>query len=106
MTTLRSLLFLLGSIPITTVFGILVPLGGLFGVHVAAAFARNYTKVMLVWVEWSLGISYEVQGWENVPPGPVMWTARPSRLSPVWSRIESTAGAIRSQPFSSMVIGT
>ena len=27
MTTLRSLLFLLGSIPITTVFGILVPLG-------------------------------------------------------------------------------
>ena len=72
MTTLRSLLFLLGSIPITTVFGILVPLGGLFGVHVAAAFARNYTKVMLVWVEWSLGISYEVQGWENVPPGPVI----------------------------------
>ena len=72
MTTLRSLLFLLGSIPITTVFGILVPLGGLFGVHVAAAFARNYTKVMLVWVEWSLGISYEVQGWEHVPPGPVI----------------------------------
>jgi hypothetical protein len=42
----------------------------------------------------------------EVPPGPVMCTASPSPLSPTSSRMESTAGAMRSQPFSSIVIGT
>jgi 1-acyl-sn-glycerol-3-phosphate acyltransferase len=76
MTTLRSMLFLLMSVPITAVFGVLVPLGGLFGVRVACAFARAYTQVMLKWVEWSLAITYEVQGWENVPAGPVILMAK------------------------------
>ncbi len=40
------------------------------------------------------------------PPGPVMWTVSPPPPSPTMSRTESTAGPIRSQPFSSMVIGT
>ncbi len=42
----------------------------------------------------------------DVPPGPVMCTARPLPPLPTTSRSESTAGAISCQPFSSMVIGT
>ena len=76
MTTLRSILFLLVSIPITTVYGILVPSGGLFGVRVASALAQSYTRVMLKWVEWSLGIRYDIEGWENVPAGPVVLMAK------------------------------
>jgi 1-acyl-sn-glycerol-3-phosphate acyltransferase len=76
MTTLRSILFLLGSVLVTAVFGILVPAGGLFGTHVAAATARTYARVMLAWVQVSLGISYEVQGWEHVPKEPVILMAK------------------------------
>ncbi len=76
MNTLRSLAFLAGALPITAVFGILVPLGGLFGLRPAAYFASSYTRVMLVWVEWTLGISCEVEGWEHVPDKPVILMAK------------------------------
>ena len=76
MTTLRSILFLVGSVLVTAVFGILVPAGGLFGVKVAAAIARTYARVMLAWVQMSLGISYEVEGWEHVPREPVILMAK------------------------------
>ena len=76
MTTLRSVLFLVGGVLVTAVFGILVPAGGLFGFHAAAWFARTYTSIMLKWVEWSLGITYEVIGWENVPDFPVILMAK------------------------------
>jgi len=76
MTTLRSIVFLLGAVAVTAVFGILVPLGGLFGVRTASWLAQLYTRILLKWVEWSLGITYEVQGWENVPPGPVVLMAK------------------------------
>jgi len=76
MTTLRSILFLLGSVLVTAVYGVGVPLGGIFGAHVAAAVARQYAAVMLAWIKVSLGISYEVQGWENVPREPVILMAK------------------------------
>jgi 1-acyl-sn-glycerol-3-phosphate acyltransferase len=67
MTTLRSVLFLLGALVVTPVFGLIVPAGRLFGKRPPFALARAYTQVMLKWVEWSLGITCEVSGWENVP---------------------------------------
>jgi 1-acyl-sn-glycerol-3-phosphate acyltransferase len=76
MTTLRSILFLLGSVLVTAVYGVGVPLGGIFGAHVAATVARQYAGVMLAWIKISLGISYEVQGWENVPREPVVLMAK------------------------------
>jgi len=76
MTTLRSVLFLAISIPITAVFGILVPIGGIFGWRAGQFFAQSYTRVMLKWVEWSLGITYEVEGWEHVPRGPAIIMAK------------------------------
>ena len=76
MTTLRSVLFLAMSIPITAVFGILVPIGGLFGWRAGQFFAQSYTRVMLRWVEISLGITCEVEGWENVPKEPVILMAK------------------------------
>lgn len=76
MMTLRSALFLVGGLLITAVFGIFVPLGGLFGFRGAAWFASTYTTVMLVWVEWTLGISCAVEGWEHVPDYPVILMAK------------------------------
>jgi 1-acyl-sn-glycerol-3-phosphate acyltransferase len=76
MTTLRSVLFLVGALLITCVFGVLVPLGGLLNFRLGAWFASTYTTVMLKWVEASLGISCEVQGWENVPDFPVIIMAK------------------------------
>ena len=76
MTTLRSIIFLLVSIPITAVFGILVPLGRVLGVRGPFWFAQKYTQVMLKWVEWSLDIGYDIEGWENVPAGPVILMAK------------------------------
>ena len=67
MTTLRSFLFLAGSVPITAVYGILVPIGGLFGWRAGSWFAQSYTRVMMRWVELSLGITCEIEGWEHVP---------------------------------------
>jgi 1-acyl-sn-glycerol-3-phosphate acyltransferase len=76
MTTLRSIVFIAIAIPVTGVFGILVPAGGLFGWRAGQYFAQSYTRVMLKWVEWSLGISYEVEGWEHVPDRPVVLMAK------------------------------
>ena len=72
MTTLRSVLFLLGAVLITVPFGILVPAGRILGSEPPFTLARLYTKVMLRWVEISCGITYEVTGWEHVPKTPVI----------------------------------
>jgi 1-acyl-sn-glycerol-3-phosphate acyltransferase len=72
MTTLRSVLFLLGALAITAPFGFLVPLGRLFGTEPPFTLARLYTQTMLRWVEISCGITYEVTGWENVPKSPAV----------------------------------
>ena len=61
MTALRSALFLLGAILITAPFGFLVPLGRIFGKEPPFTLARLYTKVMLAWVQVSLGIRHEVR---------------------------------------------
>ena len=76
MTTLRSLLFLAGAIPITAVFGILVPLGGLFGFRPASRLAAAYTETVLQWARLSVGIRWEVEGQENVPSHPVVLMAK------------------------------
>ena len=72
MTTLRSAIFLLGGLAITSVFGILVPAAGPVSRRLAFAFASAYATCMLKWVEWTCGIGYEVQGWENLPDFPVV----------------------------------
>ena len=76
MTGLRSFVFLLGAIPITAGFGLLVPTAGPFSFRLAAWFARTYARVMLRWVQASLGITYEVRGWENVPASPAIIMAK------------------------------
>lgn len=76
MTGLRSALFLAGGVVITSIFGFVVPLSGLFGFKAGAGAARTYCRVMLKWVEWTLGITYEVSGWENVPKEPVIFMAK------------------------------
>ena len=72
MTTLRSILFLMGAIAITAPFGILVPASRLLGARAPFATARLYTIVLLEWVELSLGIRHEVRGWEHVPKTPTV----------------------------------
>jgi 1-acyl-sn-glycerol-3-phosphate acyltransferase len=72
MTTLRSVLFLIGAVLITVPFGILVPASRIFGAEPPFTMARLYTKVMVRWVEISCGITYEVTGWEHVPKFPVI----------------------------------
>ena len=76
MTTLRSFIFLVGGLLVTAFFGVLVPAGGVVGFRGAAWMARTYTRAMLKWIEWSLGISCEVEGWENVPDFPVILMAK------------------------------
>jgi len=76
MSFLRAALFLLGSVVITTVFGFLVPLFGVVSFKGGAFMARWYCRTMLKWVEASLGITYEVTGWENVPSTPVVFMAK------------------------------
>ena len=76
MNTLRSIAFLVGGILITAVYGILVPLGGLFGWRPGCLVAQNYATVMLKWVEWTLGIACDVEGWEHVPSHPVVVMAK------------------------------
>jgi 1-acyl-sn-glycerol-3-phosphate acyltransferase len=76
MTTLRSVLFLVGALVITVPFGFLVPLGRLFGTEPPFTLARLYTQVMLAWVQASLGIKHEVSGWEHVPKFPVIIMAK------------------------------
>ena len=72
MTTLRSVLFLLGALVVTTPYGFLVPATRVLGKRVPFVMARSYTRVMLKWAEWSLGIRYVVHGWDNVPAGPAI----------------------------------
>ena len=76
MITLRSVLFLLGAVVVTTIFGFVVPLSRIFGRHPPFATARAYTHVMLKWVEVSLGIVSEVSGWEHVPSSPTIILAK------------------------------
>lgn len=76
MMTLRSLLFLLGALVVTVPFGVAVPLSRVFGLRPPFTVARAYTRVMLKWVEWSLGIRYEVRGWEHVPAVPAIIMAK------------------------------
>jgi 1-acyl-sn-glycerol-3-phosphate acyltransferase len=75
-TALRSALFLVGAILITAPFGFLVPLGRIFGKEPPYFLARLYTRVMLAWVEVSLGIHHDVRGWEHVPDFPVVIMAK------------------------------
>ena len=76
MTFVRSALFLAGALVVTTIFGIIVPLSGLFGHRPAGKAAQLYCRVMLRWVALSLGIRHEVQGWEHVPSHPVVILAK------------------------------
>jgi 1-acyl-sn-glycerol-3-phosphate acyltransferase len=76
MSHLRSALFLAGGVLITSIFGFLVPLSGLFGFAAGAGMARTYARVILKWAEWALGITYDVSGWENVPKTPVVLMAK------------------------------
>ena len=76
MTTVRSLLFLLGALVITTPYGFIVPAARLFHRRGSFIMARSYTKVMLKWVELSLGIHYQVSGWEHVPKAPTVIMAK------------------------------
>ena len=76
MIALRSVLFLLGTLVVTAIFGILVPLGGIFGFRTAARLAAAYAAVVVKWAEWSCGITHEIQGWENVPDFPVVVMAK------------------------------
>ena len=76
MTTLRSVLFLVGALLITVPFGFAVPLARIFGTEAPFTTARCYTKVMLWWVEASCGIRYEVEGWEHVPKTPAVIMAK------------------------------
>ena len=76
MIALRSALFLLGSFLVTAVFGILVPIGGLFGWRPAARLAAIYAGIVIRWAEVTCGISHEVHGWDNVPDFPVVIMAK------------------------------
>ena len=76
MTMLRSLVFLLGGVAVTAVFGILIPLAGVFTFRLAAGCAKTYAGLMLGWARWTCGIRYEVSGWENVPSEPVILMAK------------------------------
>jgi 1-acyl-sn-glycerol-3-phosphate acyltransferase len=76
MTALRSTLFLVVSVLVTSVFGVLVPACGLFGHRAALYAARMWARWILKWAEWSCGIRYEVRGWENVPVGPAVIMAK------------------------------
>ncbi len=72
MTTLRSAIFLLGALAATALFGLLVSICGIFSRHAAFWFASTYATWMLQWVDWTCGITYEVEGWENLPDYPVV----------------------------------
>lgn len=76
MTTLRSALFLVGALVLTSIYGVLVPAGRLFGKRAPFILARSYARVMLVWIGMSLGIRCEVAGWENVPRTPAVIMAK------------------------------
>ena len=72
MTTLRSVIFLMGAVLVTAPFGILGPSARIFGARAPFAVARLYAGVMVKWAEWSLAIRHQVRGWENVPKAPAV----------------------------------
>ncbi|HSN20120.1 MAG TPA: lysophospholipid acyltransferase family protein [Usitatibacter sp.] len=76
MTTLRSALFLAGALVLTSICGVLVPAGRIFGRRLPFILARSYARAMLRWIEASVGIRCEVSGWENVPRVPVVIMAK------------------------------
>jgi 1-acyl-sn-glycerol-3-phosphate acyltransferase len=76
MTTLRSALFLAVAVVLTSIFGVLVPAGRLLGRGAPFVLARTDARIMLRWIEASVGIRYEVSGWENVPREPVVVMAK------------------------------
>ena len=76
MTAIRSFLFLVGAVIITSFFGLLVPACGLFSYRAALYTARSWARWMVQWVALSCGIRYEVRGWENVPAGPAVIMAK------------------------------
>jgi 1-acyl-sn-glycerol-3-phosphate acyltransferase len=75
MTALRSVLFLVGSLLITAVFGFIVPIG-MLNFPAGAWAARTYANLILQWAKLTCGIKYEVTGWENVPKTPVIAMAK------------------------------
>ena len=76
MTMLRSAVFLAGALVLTSIYGVLVPAGRILGRRAPFVLARSYARVMLRWIEASVGIRCEVSGWENVPRGPVVVMAK------------------------------
>ena len=76
MTALRSFVFLVGAVIITSFFGVLVPACGLFSYRAALFVARAWARRMVKWAEMSCGIRYEIHGWENVPAGPAIIMAK------------------------------
>ena len=76
MTAVRSVLFLLVAVPVTVMFGILVPISGLAGHRAALWMARELARWVLKLAEWTCGIRYEIHGGENVPAGPVVIMAK------------------------------
>jgi 1-acyl-sn-glycerol-3-phosphate acyltransferase len=76
MTELRSALFLLGGIVVTSFFGVIVPACGLFSLRAALYTARAWARGVLRWCEWCCGIRYEVHGVDNVPAGPAVIMAK------------------------------
>lgn len=76
MTTLRSALFLAGALVLTAIFGLLVPASRLLGRKLPFIIARSYARIMLRWIEASIGLTYEVSGWENLPSEPVVVMAK------------------------------
>lgn len=72
MITLRSVVFLVGALIVTPIFGVIVPLAGLVRRRFAFALAQLYARWLLEWVEQTCGITCEVEGWENVPATPVI----------------------------------
>ena len=72
MIAARSIVFLVGGVLITAVFGLLVPLGGIFGFRGAAAVASFYAGLLIQWAQIACGIRHQVSGWENVPKEPAV----------------------------------
>ncbi|MBL0143643.1 MAG: 1-acyl-sn-glycerol-3-phosphate acyltransferase [Betaproteobacteria bacterium] len=76
MTALRSALFLVGAVIITSFFGVLVPVCGLFSYRAALFTAAMWARWLVTWAKWSCGIRYVVRGQENVPRGPAVIMAK------------------------------
>lgn len=73
---LRSLLFVAGAVPVTAVFGVLVPLSRLLGRRPPLWMAREWARWILEWCERACGIRHEVRGWEHVPKSPAVIMAK------------------------------